>query len=104
MHGPLRGSNPPPARLADHPTGHRKRTEDRRGGQTLLSLDFNGNGELFTGAGLAPTSSAGGVDSYAVPMANDPALAGLCYFSQAIQFGSPPFELSNAQDLTIGGF
>ena len=73
------------------------------GGQTLLCLDF-GSGELFTGSNLAPTSSAGGVDSYLLPVPALPSLVGFVFSSQAIQFGTPPFELSNAQDFTIGGF
>jgi hypothetical protein len=72
------------------------------GGQTLLCLDL-GSGELFTGANLAPTSSAGGADSYSLAVPNDPTLCGFAFASQAIQFGSPPFDLSNAQDFTIGG-
>ena len=36
--------------------------------------------------------------------AEPPGLVGLAFSSQAIQFGQPPFELSNAQDFTIGGF
>ncbi len=72
-------------------------------GATLLCLDL-GSGELFTGANLAPSSSAGGMDSYDVAVPDDPTLLGLAFSSQAIQFGSPPFVLSNAQDFTIGGF
>ena len=72
------------------------------GGQTLLCLDL-GSGELFTGANLAPSSSAGGVDTYGLAVPNDPTLCGFAFASQAIQFGSPPFDLSNAQDFTIGG-
>ena len=72
------------------------------GGQTLLCLDLGGSGERFTVAGLAPSSSAGGVDSFSLPFADDPATCGVVYYSQAIQFGNPPFVLSNAQDLTIG--
>ena len=72
------------------------------GGQTLLCLDL-GSGELFTGSNLAPTSSSGGVDSYMLAVPNDSSLAGLTFSSQALQFGNPPFVLSNAQDFTIGG-
>ena len=70
-------------------------------GQTLLALDF-GSGELFTGAASSPSSSVGGVDSYSLPIPPDPALCGFELFTQAIQFGSPPFALSNAQDLRVG--
>ena len=71
------------------------------GGQTLLCLDL-GSGELFTGSSLAPTSSAAGVDSYGLAVPPNPSLAGFAFCSQAIQFGNPPFVLSNAQDLTVG--
>jgi hypothetical protein len=74
------------------------------GGQVLLCIDLHGNGELFTGANLAPSSSAAGVDSYSLAVPDAPSLIGFAFFSQAIQFGNPPFDLSNAQDLTIGGF
>lgn len=73
------------------------------GGQTLLCLDL-GSGEMFTGAGLSPSSSLAGVDGYSAAVPDLPALCGLTIHSQAIQFGSPPFVLSNAQDLTIGPF
>ena len=73
------------------------------GGQTLLCLD-DGSGELFSGAGLSPSSSVGGVDSYSLPVPANPAFCGLTLHSQAIQFGNPPFALSNAQDLRIGSF
>ena len=72
------------------------------GGQTLLCADLGGNGELFTGAGLAPTSSLGGLDTYSLPVPGLPSLCGVVLRSQAIQFGVPPFTLSNAQDLTLG--
>ncbi len=71
------------------------------GGQTLLCLDL-GSGELLSGGGVAPTSSAGGVDTYSLPVPSVPALCGFALCSQAIQFGSPPFALSNARDLTLG--
>ena len=71
------------------------------GGQTLLCID-TGSGELLTGAGVAPTSSAGGVDTYSLPVPDVPATCGVAIYSQAIQFGTPPFTLSNAQDLTLG--
>ena len=73
------------------------------GGQTLLCLDF-GSGELFTGGNLFPTSSAGGVDGYALAVPNLPQLDGAVAYTQALQFGGPPFVLSNAQDLTLGAF
>ena len=74
------------------------------GGQSLLCLDLGGSGEQFTGAGLQPSSSAGGVDSFSLPFADDTSTCGVVYHSQAIQFGNPPFVLSNAQDMTIGCF
>ena len=74
------------------------------GGQTLLALDLGGSGELFTGAGLFPSSSAAGVDTFSLPFASDPANCGVVYYTQAIQFGNPPFVLSNSQDITIGSF
>ncbi len=73
------------------------------GGQTLLCLDF-GSGELFTGANLRPASSAGGVDSYAILIPDLPPIEGAVLHTQALQLGSPPFALSNAQDLTLGFF
>lgn len=72
------------------------------GGQTLLAIDL-GSGELFTGGGLSPTSSAGGIDSYSLSVPSSTSLCGLQLFSQAIQFGSPPFDLSNAVDFYISG-
>lgn len=72
-------------------------------GQVLLCLDLGGSGEQFTGAGLAPSGSAGGVDSFTLGIPNDPSLCGREVFSQAIQFGSPPFALSNALDFVVGG-
>ena len=74
------------------------------GGQTLLCLDWQGVGELFTGGGLYPSSSMGGIDGFSLFFPNDPAMIGISFASQAIQFGNPPFLLSNAQDLTIGSF
>jgi hypothetical protein len=44
------------------------------------------------------------VDRYALRLPNGPATCGLVVHSQAIQFGNGPFVLSNAQDVTIGGF
>ena len=70
-------------------------------GQVLLCLD-GGSGEMFTGSGLLPASSVGGVDSYSASVPNDLLLCSLPLYSQAIQFGIPPFTLSNAQDFTIG--
>lgn len=71
-------------------------------GQVLLCLDLGGNGELLTGAGLTPTSTAGGVDSYSIAVPDLPALCGVTLCTQALQLGVPPFQLSNAQDLTLG--
>jgi len=70
-------------------------------GQTLLAID-NGAGELFSGAGLGPVSSAGGIDSYSLPIPSNTVLCSIEVYSQAILFGAPPFELSNANDLVIG--
>ena len=70
-------------------------------GQTLLCLDL-GSGELFTGSGVAPSSSAGGVDAYSMAVPDLPATCGVRLYTQAIQFGVPPYKLSNAQDLTLG--
>ena len=72
------------------------------GGQVLLCMDGQGSGEMFTGFGLSPSSSAAGVDSYSVAVPSTPLVCGLPLYSQALQFGNPPFDLSNAQDLTIG--
>ena len=71
------------------------------GGQELLCIDF-GSGELLTGGGAAPSSSGGGMDFYTLNIPSDPALCGFVVYSQSIQFGSPPFTLSNAQDITLG--
>ena len=71
------------------------------GGQVLLCMD-SGSGELFSGVGLSPTSSAGGVDQYTLAVPGNTALCGNVIYTQAIQFGAPPFVLSNAQDLTLG--
>ena len=71
------------------------------GGQTLLSID-SGSGEMLTGAGLPPSSSAGGIDTYSSAVPNNPAFCGLAAYAQAIQFGNPPFVLSNSQDLIVG--
>ncbi len=73
------------------------------GGQVLLCLD-QGGGELFTGAYLHPVSSVGGVDGYALAVPGLLELDGAVIHTQAIQFGRPPFVLSNAQDLTLGAF
>ena len=73
------------------------------GGQTLLCLDL-GSGELWTGGGLAPASTLANVDSYSLMVPGNLAFCGLTVYSQAIQFGNPPFVFSNAQDLTIGSF
>ena len=73
------------------------------GGQTLLCVD-SGSGELFSGGGLAPTTSIGGVDQYALGIPPLRSLAGVTFCSQAVQFGTPPFTLSNAVDHTVGGF
>ena len=70
-------------------------------GQTLLAID-GGNGELFSGAGLPPLTSAGGIDSFSLSVPNDPIYCGFQLTAQAIQFGTPPFTLSNAQDFTVG--
>ena len=37
-------------------------------------------------------------------MPTDPSTCGVVYYSQTLQFGNPPFVLSNAQDLAIGSF
>lgn len=73
------------------------------GGQTLLALDLLGSGEYFNGAGISPTSSAGGVDGYLFPVPPDPLLCNFPIYTQAVLFGNAPFQLSNAQDVTIGG-
>ena len=70
-------------------------------GQTLLALD-TGDGELFTGAGLPPSGAIGSTDTYTLLIPDSTALCGLSVFTQAIQFGNPPFDLSNANDLDVG--
>lgn len=69
-------------------------------GVTLLAID-GGSGELFTGGGLTPTGSAGGVDSYSLSVPSSSSLCGLSFSAQAIQFGSPPYVLSNAVDFYV---
>ena len=74
-------------------------------GQTVLCLDLNGTGELFTGGGLRPsTTGFFGTDTYSFPLANLPSMCGTVLYSQALHFGFPPFELSNAQDFTVGNY
>ncbi len=70
------------------------------GGQTLLCLD-QGGGELFTGSNLFPSWSVGGVDGYALAIPNQAQLDGALVHTQALQYGRPPFVLSNAQDLIL---
>ena len=77
------------------------------GGQVLLCIDA-GSGELLTGGGLAalPTGgSVGGCPELAasVPVPKNLTLCGLAFSVQAISFGPPPFALSNACDMTVGG-
>ncbi len=72
------------------------------GGQTLLAIDL-GSGELLTGGGLAPTSAGGGIDTYSVAVPSNLALCDFLMYAQAIEFGNPPFALSNAVDFRIGG-
>jgi len=71
------------------------------GGQVLLAAD-GGQGEMFTGVGLPPSSSGGGFDNFSLPVPNSVDLLCLPLYSQAIQFGSPPYVLTNARDLLIG--
>ena len=71
------------------------------GGQVLLCLDA-GEGELFTGTGLMPSASVAGLDTYFFPIPGNSALCGRVLHAQALQFGLPPFTLSNALDLTLG--
>ena len=71
------------------------------GDRVLLGLDL-GRGELFTGGGLAPSSSVDGMDHYHIAVPNESALRGMVLHSQAVQLGEGPFVLSNAQDLTVG--
>ena len=71
------------------------------GGQTLLCLDF-GSGEVLSGAGLTPSGGGAGMDTFSLSIPNDTFLCGFEVCVQAIQFGSPPFVLSNARDLTLG--
>ena len=42
------------------------------------------------------------IETFDLPVPPDAALCGLVLHSQAVQFGAPPFALSNAQDLTVG--
>lgn len=73
------------------------------GGQILLALDLLGSGEYFTGSGIEPTSTEDGLDTYSFPVPSNALLCDFPIYTQAIQYGSPPFLLSNAQDVTIGG-
>ena len=77
------------------------------GGQVLLCID-GGSGELLTGGGLAalPTgASVGGCPELAasVSVSKNLTLCGLAFTVQAVLLGPPPFALSNACDLTVGG-
>ena len=68
------------------------------GGQTLLAIDFGGNGEYLA---LAPKPGPLAVFSFAVP--NDPSCCGKQIYTQSILFGDVfPFGLSNAQDWVLG--
>ena len=73
------------------------------GGQVLLCIDTIGAGEIFTGTGLTPFATGGGVDRYLAPIPNVPSLCGRAVSSQALHFGAGAFVLSNAQDLVFGG-
>jgi hypothetical protein len=78
------------------------------GGQTLLCLDLCGLGELLTGGGRAmtPAGTVGGCPQFtwwtALPKNLD-----FCGFSFCIQgitaFGTTPFGLTSACDITLGG-
>jgi hypothetical protein len=69
-------------------------------GQTLLCFDLLGSGEL-----LGTPIVAGPFASLSLPVPNDLTLCGLNVYSQVVHFGAvAPFALSNAQDLTLGGF
>jgi len=70
-------------------------------GATLLAADLGASGEMFTGGGLFPVGSVGGVDSYSLPLPSSLTFCGLELFTQAVQIGTPPFELSNGQDLYV---
>jgi hypothetical protein len=72
-------------------------------GQTVLALDLGGSGELFSGSGLPLAGPAFGTVTGSLPLPKNVNFCGLTLFSQALQFGVPPFELSNSQDLAVGG-
>jgi len=75
-------------------------------GRFLLALDIGGSGELFSGAGIFPTTPGlpfAGVDGYALPLPKNVTFCGLILFSQAIVLGPPPFAFSNSQDVSVGG-
>ena len=57
---------------------------------------------MLTGGGLSPSSSNEGIDTYILSVPNDTSLCGVELYAQAIHFGTPPFVLSNAQDVTVG--
>ena len=45
----------------------------------------------------------GPIASWSAPVPNDPSLAGIVVYTQAVHvFGVTPFALSNAQDLVLG--
>ena len=69
------------------------------GGSLVLVDPFEPAGELFGLAGPA----AGPIATFALPIPDDPSLAGLGFSSQALHFvGISPFALSNALDFLIG--
>ena len=68
------------------------------GGQVLLVNVGDPHAEL-----LAQPMRPGPVAVYALPVPNDPALAGFLLATQALHIGGvAPFALSNAQDLVLG--
>lgn len=71
-------------------------------GQTLLCLDLGGSGELWSGSGIGGIPVGGGLDGYAISIPNNVDLCGFFLCSFALQFGTPPFTLSNSQDLVVG--
>ena len=79
------------------------------GGQVLLCLDVGGHGELLSSRGgllAIPTGGiVGGCKELAAvaPVPPNLSLCGFSFTAQAVMFGPPPFALSNACDLVVGG-
>ena len=74
------------------------------GGQRLLCADLGGNGELLTGGGLGLPQVGPAMWSLDWQLPADLDMIGFAYSVQVLfAFGTVPFSLSSACDLTLGG-